>query len=284
MKVAFVTDSGCEHSCEEMKKLGIYSLPLQITSGDETILELEDASIEEVYRRVKAGEIMKTSLPPLGLIDELFEQLKKEGYDTVFAVPICNGLSGTINAMRLAAEQNELEFICMDTFVTAEVQYYCITKAKELYESGKSLEEIQTLLSEVIKSAGTLLIPVDLDHLKRGGRLTPLAATLAGLLKIKPIMKIDQSTNGRIDVADKVRTLSKAIDRAIDLMIANGLDSSYELVVAYVLEKENCELMAQRLKERIPGLSLRLIELISVVGCHTGIGCIAVQYFKPVNA
>ena len=284
MKVAFVTDSGCEHSCEEMKKLGIYSLPLQITSGDETILELEDASIEEVYRRVKAGEIMKTSLPPLGLIDELFEQLKKEGYDTVFAVPICNGLSGTINAMRLAAEQNELEFICMDTFVTAEVQYYCITKAKELYESGKSLAEIQTLLSEVIKSAGTLLIPVDLDHLKRGGRLTPLAATLAGLLKIKPIMKIDQSTNGRIDVADKVRTLSKAIDRAIDLMIANGLDSSYELVVAYVLEKENCELMAQRLKERIPGLSLRLIELISVVGCHTGIGCIAVQYFKPVNA
>ena len=87
MKVAFVTDSGCEHNQQEMKALGIYSLPLQISNGSETILELEDASIEEVYKRVQAGELMKTSLPPLGLIEELFADLKKNEYDTVFAVP-----------------------------------------------------------------------------------------------------------------------------------------------------------------------------------------------------
>ena len=281
MKVAFVTDSGCEHNQQEMKALGIYSLPLQISNGSETILELEDASIEEVYKRVQAGELMKTSLPPLGLIEELFADLKKNEYDTVFAVPICNGLSGTINAMRLAAEENGLTFICMDTYVTAEVQFYCITLAKKLYEEGKSLDEIQTILQAVIDSASTLLIPVDLNHLKRGGRLTPLAATLAGLLKIKPILKIDKPTEGRIDVSEKVRTLSKAMDKAIDLMIANGLNSDYELVVAYVLETADCEDMIQRIQNRVPGLKPRLIELISVVGCHTGIGCIAIQYFKP---
>ena len=104
---------------------------------------------------------------------------------------------------------------------------------------------------------------------------------MAGLLKIKPILKIDKSTEGRIDVSEKVRTLSKAMDKAIDLMIANGLNSDYELVVAYVLETADCEDMIQRIQNRVPGLKPRLIELISVVGCHTGIGCIAIQYFKP---
>lgn len=281
MKVAFVTDSGCEHNQAAMAALGIYSLPLQISNGSDVILELEDANIEEIYQRVQAGELMKTSLPPLGMIEDLFADLKKQGYDTVFAVPICSGLSGTSNAMRLAAQENDLNFICIDTYVTAEVQYYCITLAKKLFDEGKSLDEIQEILKKVIDSASTLLIPVDLNHLKRGGRLTPLAATLAGLLKIKPILKIDQTTEGRIDVSEKVRTLHKAMDKAIDLMIENGLTNEYELVVAYVLETADCKDMMKRIEERVPGLKPRLIELISVVGCHTGIGCIAIQYFKP---
>ena len=104
---------------------------------------------------------------------------------------------------------------------------------------------------------------------------------MAGLLKIKPILKIDQTTEGRIDVSEKVRTLHKAMDKAIDLMIENGLTNEYELVVAYVLETADCKDMMKRIEERVPGLKPRLIELISVVGCHTGIGCIAIQYFNP---
>lgn len=284
MKIAFVCDSGTARSVSQLKELGIYSCPLQISDETSNYLELEDISIAEVYEKVANEEQLKTSLPPLGYIDECFEQIKKDGYDTVFCVPICNGLSGTMNAMRLAAETQELNFECVDTCVTAEVEYYCITMAKKMVEEGKSLEEVKTKLQSVIDSASTLLIPVDLQHLKRGGRLTPLAATLAGLLKIKPILRVDKTTEGRIDVFDKVRTLPKAMDRVLSFMKENGVGDGYNIYVAYVKETHDCEVMLSKVKEAFPTAQAELIPLISTVGCHTGVGCIAIQYYKKLDA
>lgn len=280
MKVAFVCDSGTARNVEQLKKLGIYSCPLQISDAQKSYLELEDLSIEEVYEKINNKEMMKTSLPPLGYIQDTFETIKAEGYNTIFAVPICNGLSGTMNAMRLAAENVGLAFESIDTYVTAEVEFYCITQAKKLYEQGLSLAEIKSRLTSVIESASTLLVPIDLNHLKRGGRLTPTAAMIAGLLKIKPILRIDKETDGKIDVLDKVRTLPRALDRVIDFMKQQGVGAGYEIFVAYVKETSDCEVMLEKIKQAFPSAHASLIPLISSVGCHTGIGCIAVQYYK----
>lgn len=281
-KIAFVCDSGTGRDVATLKAEGIYSLPLQVASSVENYEELEDISIDEIYRKIAEGELLKTSLPMLGKIDELFADLKAKGYEGIFAVPICIGLSGTMNALRLAAQQNDLEFIGVDTCVTAEVEYYCISEAKKMYDAGIDLDTIQTKLKRVIDSATTLLIPVDLNHLKRGGRLTPLAATLAGLLKIKPIMKIDTTTDGKIDVAAKVRTLNKAMDQAIEILDEHGVDAGYRMFVAYVGEKENCEVMMEKLKAHYNGINISLIKLISCVGVHTGIGCVAIQAYKEL--
>ena len=284
MKVAFVCDSGTGRNRAELKEMGIFSCPLQISDSQRSYLELEDKSIEEIYEKVDQKEMLKTSLPPLGLIQETVETIKNEGYDTVFCVPICSGLSGTANAFRLACEQEGLGFVFVDTHVTAEVEFYCITQAKRLYEEGKTLEEIVTVLKEVVDSASTLLLPMDLNHLVRGGRLTPLAATLAGMLKIRPILKIDQSTSGRIDVFDKVRTLPRAMDRVIDFMKEKNVGENYDVFVAYVKETGNCETMLSKIKEAFPKANSKLIPLISTVGCHTGIGCIAIQFYKRLEA
>lgn len=281
-KIAFVCDSGTGRDVAKLRAKGIYSLPLQLASNDKNYEELEDISIDEIYQKIADGELLKTSLPMLGKIDELFAGLKAEGYEGVFAVPICVGLSGTMNALRLAALQNDLEFIGVDTCVTAEVEYYCISEAKKMYDAGIDLDTIQLKLKEVIDSATTLLIPVDLNHLKRGGRLTPLAATLAGLLKIKPIMRIDTTTDGKIDVAAKVRTLGKAMEKAIEILDEHGVDSSYRMFVAYVGESENCEVMLEKLKAHYDGVNASLIKLISCVGVHTGIGCVAIQVYKEL--
>lgn len=284
MKVAFVCDSGTGRNRTELKEMGIFSCPLQISDSQRSYLELEDKSIEEIYEKVDQKEMLKTSLPPLGLIQETVETIKNEGYDTVFCVPICSGLSGTANAFRLACEQEGLGFVFVDTHVTAEVEFYCITQAKRLYEEGKTLEEIVAVLKEVVDSASTLLLPMDLNHLVRGGRLTPLAATLAGMLKIRPILKIDQTTSGRIDVFDKVRTLPRAMDRVIDFMKEKNVGENYDVFVAYVKETGNCETMLSKIKEAFPKANSKLIPLISTVGCHTGIGCIAIQFYKRLEA
>lgn len=282
MKVAFVCDSGTGRNVEQLKEMGIFSCPLQISDEQHNYLELENISIAETYEKVSKMETIKTSLPPLGLINETIETIKSEGYDTVFCVPICSGLSGTSNAFRLACEDVNLNFVFLDTHVTAEVEYYCVTQAKKLYENGKSLDEIIAILNDVIESSHTYLLPMDLDHLVRGGRLTPFAAKLAGLLKINPILQIDQSTKGRIDVYDKVRTLNKAMERVLDCMKNHNVNEQYDVFVAYVKETVNCEKMLDKIKTAFPSAHSKLIPLISTVGCHTGIGCIAVQYYKRI--
>lgn len=283
MKTAFVTDSGTGKSIAEMKREGIFSVPLQVSYDATNYQDLEDLSIDQIYDLMKEGKMLSTSLPSLGLIEELFEQLKKDGYEQIFAVPICSGLSGTINAMEMCANTVGIAFDYIDCHVTAIVQDYMIRLAKRLFEEGKSLTEIKPILESVIASTNTLLLPDDLQHLKRGGRLTPLAATLGGLLKIKPILKINKDTLGKIDVEGKVRTMHKAMDMVIEIMKKEHVDENYFITVAHADAEDEAIYYMNKIREAFPTAKHQIIKLVSVVGVHTGRGCQAVQYFKLVN-
>lgn len=283
MKTAFVTDSGCGKSVAQLMSDGIYSVPLQVSYEGKNFHDQEDITIDEVYALMKEGKMLSTSLPSLGKIEALFTKLKDEGYQRIFAVPICSGLSGTINAMAMCCEQLGLVFEYVDCHVTAVVQEYMIKLAKSLFEEGKSIEEIKKVLGRVVDTTNTILLPNDLQHLKRGGRLTPLAATLGGLLKIKPILKINQETNGKIDVADKVRTMHRAMDNVIEIMKKEHVDDTYLVTVAHADDAQEADVYMEKIKAAFPNAKHQIIKLVSVVGVHTGRGCQAVQYFKMIK-
>lgn len=280
MKIAFITDSGTGKDVAALARDGIFSVPLQVSYDNKNYHDLEEISLDQIYALMKEGKMLTTSLPSLGKIDDLFQSLKAQGYDTIFAVPICSGLSGTINAMRIAAEDAGLNFDYVDCHVTAVVQEYLIKQAKALSMAGKDIDEIKQELQTVIDTTNTLLLPDDLQHLKRGGRLTPLAATLGGLLKIKPILQINQTTQGKIDVVDKVRTMHKAMDKAIELMKADGVGAGYDITVAHADDEEEAIVLQDKLQTAFPEANHHMIKLVSVVGVHTGRGCQAIQYFK----
>ena len=283
-KVAFVTDSGTGLNVKEVEELGCYSVPLQITYGDKSLLENEEINVDEVYQLVKEGEMLKTSLPPLFKIEELFSRLKEEGYEKIFAVPICSGLSGTINAMVLTAKEIGIDFDYFDNGTTAMIERYMIVRAKVLYETGKTFTEIKEILNEICNHANTFVVPNDLHHLKRGGRLTALAASLGSLLKIKPVLEINIKTEGRIDVLEKVRTMSKALKRTIAALKEDnvGDGTGYNITIAHVLAEEQAKALLEDYKVEFPQANYNLIKLVSVVGIHTGPGCLAIQYFKEL--
>lgn len=282
MKTAFITDSGTGKSIQELAQKGIYSIPLQITYNQNSYDEIEQLPLKDVHKLMHEEKQLSTSLPSLGKMEELFMQLKAEGYERVFCVPICSGLSGTMNAMELCASQVGLAFEAIDTHVTAVVQEYLVVRCKEMYEQGKSIAELKAYCQQVIDTTDTLLLPNDLNHLKRGGRLTPMAALLGGLLKIKPVLQINQSTKGKIDVLDKVRTMSKAMDKVIDRLIANGVGKGYQIYVAHVDDEAGAKVYYEKIKARIPEADISIIPLVSVVGIHTGLGCQALQTFKTI--
>lgn len=282
MKVAFVCDTGTGLSPAQLETYGVYGAPLQITFDEKTYLENVEINVDEVYAEMMKGKMIKTSLANMEETEALFTHLKNEGYEMIFAVPICSGLSGTINMMRLTAETVGLKFDYYDCHCTAILEHYLCVRAKQLYEEGKTLDEIKVILDQTTNSANTLIIPDDLMHLARGGRLTPATAKLAGLLKIKPILNINKNTEGKIDKLEMVRTSSKAYKRAIEVMKSQieGTGKGYSITVAHVVCEEIGTKILEQCKEVFPDAKFQLIKLISVVGVHTGCGCIAIQYFK----
>lgn len=283
MKLAFVTDSGTGFSSEFWKERGIYSLPLQLTIGDKTFSEGENITYAQIIENLHQQVLMKTSLPSLGRIEDLFEQIKKDGYDGVFCVPICRGLSGTLDAMESAASQVGLSFYGFDCYTTAVIQAHCIETAKALYEEGKSIEEIMATLEVIAKHADTIVLCDDLQHMKRGGRLTPAAALLGGLLKIKPLLHVNESTHGKVDVFDKVRTMSRAQDRVVDHFEELNLPPKADITVAHVDSEEAAKKFAAKFRAKHPEATIRVIDLVSAVGIHTGLNALCVEAFDPAG-
>lgn len=284
MKIAYITDSGTGSSIDEMAKDKIFAVPLQIEVEGKNYFDLETIKNSDVINNLKTDKKMSTSLPSMGLIDELFAKIKKENFDKVIAVPICSGLSGTINAFKLSADNHGITFDYLDCYVTAEVQKYLIKYLKEAISDKDINEEIAFKnAKEVIKSCNTILIPDDLKHLSKSGRLTPLAAGVGNFFNIKPILKINEETSGKIDVIDKVRTFKKAMQKVLEIMMNDIDNKDYEIYIAHVdnpiLAKEFETLIKPYFNEN----AIKIIELCNPVAIHTGIGCLAIQYFKKVS-
>lgn len=279
MKIAFVTDTGTGKDPAYWQERGIHCFPLQIEYNGNSYDEYVTIPYKKVISNLHEQVLMKTSLPKLGLIEDTFSKLKEEGCDAVFCVPICKGLSSTFQSLEMVANHVGLKFYGVDCYVTAVVQDRMIEIAKEMIEKGHTPEEAIQRLERIAASCETVLLCDDLQHMKRGGRLTPAAAILGGLLKIKPVLYLDKGTKGRVDVMAKVRTMTKAQDKVIEFIKSRGVTSDYTFIVAHVDVLDAAVDYAQKIQKSFEGAKVKIIDLVSAVGIHTGLGCLALQVF-----
>lgn len=283
MKIAVITDSGSGLSAKEASDLGIYYLPLQILHKETQYLDGESITLRQVYDFLHQEEDLTTSMPPMARVEKTLEHIKADGYDTIIAVPITLGLSSTASVLNATAKDMGIKIHCIDVFTTCNIQNYIARSAKQLVDMGLEADEIVARLQESIDHSNTLIIPDDLQHLKRGGRLTPLAAALGGLLKIKPILKLNVTSGGKIDVCDKVRTMSKAQAKAIATFQDATIGEDYLLTVLHTDAPEEGERLKEQMELAFPGRELFFGYIGAVISVHTGIGCIGIQYVKKVK-
>lgn len=283
-KIAVVVDSACSYPKDYIESLGLRYLPLHIIySEKEDYLEGVDIFSDDVYSRMKLKEYPTTSQPSIGETCALFEQLKSEGYDSAIVVTLGSGISGTAANVRMAAEEAEFETLVVDSKSAAFTELYLAKTALELVEAGKTLAEIDTELSPIVEGSFVFIAPDDLQHLKRGGRLTPGAALLGGLLKIKPILTLDVSLGGQIDAVAKVRTMAKATDTMLDLVADKADDmNNYNFLIAHSGSVQECELFKQKFVDRF-NITPEVIELTAVLGAHTGVGLLGVMATKKYS-
>lgn len=279
MKVAVVTDSACGMSHLNIKMNGLYMIPLQITDGENNYFEGETITNDQCYQMMFMGKHMKSSQPSFGRIEELFTQLKEE-YDHIYAVPLGKGLSSTLNTMELVAKELNVPFTGLDCYSMANIELVCAVTARELFDQGKSVEEVDQTIRDMAEHSITLIMAEDLKLFAKNGRTTALAATIGGFLNIKPVLVIRKETEGRIDILDKLRTVHKAFHFIVDEFEKFGVNEDYEFCIGHAWCKENAELLESMIRERFPNSKLYVTDLICSGGVNAGLGCVATQAIR----
>lgn len=280
-KIAYIVDSSCFLSKEEVEKKGLFFLSLHLIIDGVDYKEGETLDKAKLIEAISEKRNITTSQPSPGEIIELINKLKREGYDYGVFSSIGSGLSKTIENMASTAHSENFKIYTLDSGSVGQAQLSPLLKLKEMVEIDQ--EDFQTayeMIKNNIKDSKTLIVVDDLFYLSRGGRITKSAAALGSMLKIKPILTLLVEQGGVIDVAEKVRTTKKAYKKLVEIALKNRDMNNYKILIATFGANDAIEDVVEIIKKIDSSLDIEIYELTSVIGVHTGLGCVGVQVYK----
>ncbi len=287
MKTAVVTDSNSGITQKEAKELGIFVIPMPFMIAGKTYEEDISLTQEEFYERLKEDADISTSQPSPETVMTLWDKILKD-YDEIVHIPMSSSLSSSCQTALMLSEDYDGKVQAVDNRRISITQRQSALDAKSMAESGMGAKEIR---EELERSSGdsSIYITVDtLKYLKKGGRITPTAAALGTLLKIKPVLQIQ---GGKLDAFSKARTMKQAkatMMAALALDLKNRFkDPEAEhtwIAVAHTCNEEAAKEFVSELKSIYPKTGRIIANPLSLsVACHIGPGALAVAATKCLN-
>ena len=253
-KIALLTDSCADISRELAEKHHIYVVPLRILCADGEYLDGVEIRNTDIYERLRAGELPKTSLPSTEEIGKVVRQIVADGYDGVVAVMLSSGLSGTFNLSRILAEECEgfLEIRAYDSLNASLGQGMTLLQLAEDIESGMSWEELTERRVDQLMKGSFAFFSVDtLEYLQKGGRIGKVTATAGALLQIKPVLSFTE--DGQLKSVAKARGRGQVIDKLVEMAVkACGDHKRYNLAVANGGAPEEMVKVREKLTAALP--------------------------------
>lgn len=282
MKIAIMTDSNSGITQKEAKELGIYCIPMPFTIDGKEFEEDINLTQEHFYEKLMGGAEVFTSQPTIGIIAKKWDEILKT-HDAIIHIPMSSGLSGSCQTAMMMADEDQYKgkVFVVDSQRISATQKADVLDAIAMADKEYSAKEIYDYLMNN-KLNATIYITVDtLEYLKKGGRLSPAAATLAGLLKIKPILTIQGE---KLDKYGTSRTMKKArkmmIDQVKQDISDRGWGDDYEVACVYSYDKEAALDYLEQVKEAFPDKEVIFDRLSLSVACHIGPGSLAVAAYK----
>ena len=286
MKIAVVTDSNSGITQAQGKELGITVLPMPFMIDGNEFFEDISLTQQEFYGKMEEDMDISTSQPSPESIVELWEALLEE-YDGIVHIPMSSGLSGSCQTALMLAEEFDGRVQVVNNHRISVTQRQSALDALEM--AGKGMDAVQ--IKEVLERTGsesTIYITVDtLKYLKKGGRITPAAAALGTLLRLKPVLTIQGE---KLDAFAKARTMKQAKSMMISA-IQHDLETRWDdkegkkthLEIAHT----NCEEAALQLKEELlelfPDTDIHIDPLSLSVACHIGPGALAIAAVEKLE-
>lgn len=275
-----VSDSSTLYSQAEAKKQGIYTVPLNVIVDQKSYREFEDIQSSQLLKMIQDNKIPSTSLPSIGEKIDLYNEIE----DDIIDITMAKGLSSTYEAALTAREScdHPERVTVINTKTLCGPHRLLVDTANAMLKSGKSKEDVLTMLEHSIPTEVSFLIPRDFSFLKRGGRVNHLTAGVGGLLKLIPLM-IKSEDGERIEKFDVFRTFKKCANSIADYCKEKGMDSSYEFFISHANNEEDALKMESVLKNAFPDAKIIIYPLSPAFVTQGGPQCIAIQAIKICN-
>ena len=288
MKIAVVTDSNSGITQAQAKEMGITVLPMPFMKDGETYYEDITLTQEQFYQRLKDNSDISTSQPTPDSIMKLWDELLKE-YDQIVHIPMSAGLSGSCATAMMLAGEDEYEgnVFVVDNHRISVTQYQSVKDAMMLADMGMDGAQIKKCLEETAADS-VIFVTVDtLKYLKKGGRITPAAAALGTLLRIKPVLII---LGEKLDSFAKARTMKQAktlmmnaIQKELDERLHDSECKDCHLAIAHSDNEEAALEFKKEVEERFPDADIYLAPLSLSIACHIGPGSLALTATRKME-
>jgi DegV family protein with EDD domain len=280
-KVKIITDSNSGILQQEADKLNIKVVPMPFTIDGEEFLEELTISQEQFYNLLSQDPDINTSQPSIGYLEDIFDESLKDNDEVVF-IPMSSGLSGTCSSAAALSQKYNGKVEVVNNKRISVTQKESVFEALSLAEQGKSAKEIKEYLESTSQKSSIYITLSTLKYLKKGGRISPAAAALGSMLKIKPILC---TRGGKFEKFAMALTFSQAKRKMIDQIkkeFATEFKEEYEkglmtISVAHTQNHEEALKFKEEILKEFPKANFHFVDPLSLsVSCHIGPGALAI--------
>ena len=280
MKIAIATDTNSGITAMEGEKLGIFVLAMPVNLEETIHYEGIDITSEQLYDAMRQHRDVSTSQPSPGQLMELWDGILAKGYDEIVYIPMSSGLSGSCQSAALFAQDYDGRVQVVDNHRISVTQKESVISALRLVEQGYDAGQIRDFLEKHAYDASIYITVDSMEYLKKGGRVTPAAATLATVLNLKPVLTIQ---GDKLDAFAKVRGMKLAESKMIEAIHQDRAERFKDVPESRLLIEtagtlENGELAEhwrQQVQAEFPFAKVSYANLPCSIACHLGMNSIA---------
>ncbi len=285
-KIAVVTDSNSGITQKQAQEMGLYVLPMPFMINNETYFEDITLSQAEFYERLASGADVVTSQPSPDSVMKLWDELLQT-YDEIVHIPMSSGLSGSCQSALMLAADYEGRVQVVNNQRISVTQRQSALDAMELADKGMDAAQIKQFLEDDKFNSSIYIMLDTLYYLKKGGRITPAAAALGTILRLKPVLTIQ---GDKLDAFAKARTVSQGKTMMINA-IRNDMEKRFGgvnkdniwLQIAYTYDLDAATQLRDEVAAQFPGFAIHMDPLSLSIACHIGPGSLAVACCKKIS-
>ena len=282
MSFAISTDTSANLPTAELQWHQLYLLPFSYIVDDVEHQCLDLTAFDgDAYYEMLRHTPASTSMISMDQYRRLWEPLLQEGQD-VLHVGMSSGISGAYQSAVMAARElreayPDRRLVVFDTRAASLGEGIQVLHAATCREAGYTLDETVRELTELRPRIRQIFTVDDLMHLRRGGRVSGVAAAVGTALRIKPLLKGDEA--GRIVVFGKVQGRKRSVRALADNFAANAeLLGRWPIGIAHAGCQDEALALAAMLKESDPKARIIIVDYEPVTGSHVGPGALAMFY------